>query len=120
MRNGSHYFPCGFVFSLSLVGHLAQQVILRPGEVSRFHDQFRAHPVHAGKFERRTKAALARWRLMQRHLRDLQGLQQCRQAFEFRHGNAGADTTCIAQLSVLCVVAEEQRCNEWSAGRIGQ
>ncbi len=51
MRKRPDYLPSRLVLPLALVGDLAQQVVLGPGEVGHLDDQLRPHPVHARQLE---------------------------------------------------------------------
>lgn len=61
--------PRRLVFSLALVGNLAQQAIFRPCEIRHLDHEFRLDPMDAGELQRRAEAALTRRRNIERHAR---------------------------------------------------
>ena len=67
--------------------------------------------MHLGKLERRSEAAVARRRLGERHLRDLQRREDAGQALQLLPADSGPGTTGIVQATVLRVVAKEQGAN---------
>ena len=83
-------------------------------------DDLRSRPIHARELERRDKAAVAWRRFGERHLRGLQRPQHIGQPLEFAVGDASAALPRVAQMTVGCVVAEQQRPNVGPAAlRIG-
>jgi hypothetical protein len=70
------------VLAQALIDHLAQQIVVVPGEILHFGDQLGPHPMHAAENERRAEAAGARRRYLQRRFIGSKRLQAAPQPFE--------------------------------------
>lgn len=53
-------FGCRLVLAQALIDHLAQKVVVGPGEIFDFGDELGPHPMHAAQDQRRFEAAGAR------------------------------------------------------------
>src|SRR5437764_455645 len=80
----------GLVLAQAFIDNLAQKIVLGPGEVFHFRDQFRPHPVDSGQDKRRSEAAVTRRRLVKRHPGRRQRLQAAPQPFKLGMSDAGA------------------------------
>ena len=113
MRHGAADLGRRFVFAQTFIDDLAQQIVVGPGQVFDFGDEFRAHPMHAAQNERRAEPAGARRRHVERHIGRRQGLEAAPQAFKLRPVEAGADAAGINQPVIRVVISEQQSAEAW-------
>jgi hypothetical protein len=98
----------GLVLAQAFVNDLAQQVVLGPREVFHFRDQLGPHPVDAAQDQRRSEAAIARRRNIERHLRRRQRLQAAPQPFKFRMTDAGPGAASVNEPPIGIIIGEQQ------------
>ena|SRR5215469_10070277 len=84
----------------TLVDHLPQQIIFRPGQIFDFRDKLGPHPMHATDDEGRAKAAFARRWHLQWHVACRHRLEAAPQTFKLRIADSGSDAPGIDQPTV--------------------
>jgi hypothetical protein len=97
------------VLAQTLVNHLAQQIVVGPGEIFHLNDQLGPYPMHAAEDQWGSEAAVARRRHFERHRVDSKRLQPSTQPFQLRLLDASAGAAGIDQPSVRIVIGEQQR-----------
>jgi hypothetical protein len=118
MRHGAHDLTRLLVLPLRLIRHLPQQVVFGPCQVGYLEDQLGPQPVDLPELQRRAKRLSRGAGSASGHLRDLQRLEDARQAPKLLVRDAGAGS--LRSAGVVRIVAEQQRADVRSAAlRIG-
>src|SRR6202023_2195317 len=115
MRWAAAHLAGQLILALAQVDDMPEQTVWRPFDIADLDDHIGLHPMDPAKHQRRTETATAWGRYRDRHLLYRQGLKTLPQALQLGLGHAGPGSTCIDELALWCVVAEQQRPDAMSA-----
>jgi hypothetical protein len=107
--NEPHHVPGRLVFTDAVEDHLAEQVVVSPGQVGDLDDHLRPDPMHAGEDERRAEPGALRRAHVERHLSRGERFKRLTQPAQLVRVHAGPGPTGVNETGVRGVVGEEQR-----------
>ena len=97
-----------FVLAQAFVDDLTQQIVLGPGQEFDLGDELGPYPMDAAQDQRRSEAAVARRRDIERHLGRRQRLHAAPQPFELRVADAGAGAAGVNEPPIGIIIGEQQ------------
>src|SRR5580704_14136536 len=97
-----------FVLAQAFVDDLTQQIVLGPGQEFDLGDELGPYPMDAAQDQRRSEAAVARRRDIERHLGRRQRLHAAPQPFELRVADAGAGAAGVNEPPIAIIIGEQQ------------